>query len=87
MLNEQNKRRVYKEREGVEWNDNYNYGLFQIDQEINISVSSTNPLTGKEKKLPLDGELNNMIKDFKKQLKNYYLNNLTDMLFKYQFLK
>ena len=77
----------YKEREGVEWNDNYNYGLFQIDQEINISVSSTNPLTGKEKKLPLDGELNNMIKDFKKQLKNYYLNNLTDMLFKYQFLK
>ena len=77
----------YKEREGVKWNDNYNYGLFQIEQEINISVPSINPLTGKEKKLPLDGELNNMIKDFKKQLKNYYLNNLTDILFKYQFLK
>lgn len=33
------------------------------------------------------GDLNNLIKDLKGMVKTYYLNNLVDALFEYEFLK
>ena len=33
------------------------------------------------------GDLNNLIKDLKGMLKQYYLHNLVDTLFEYEFLK
>ena len=77
----------YKEEEQTGWNDDYNYGLFQIDDEINIKIDSGYVKNGKPIMINLDGELNNYIKDFKTALNDYYKNNLTDELFKYQFLK
>lgn len=77
----------YKENEKTGYNEDFNYGLFQIDEEINIKVESGYYKNGKPEMIRLDGELHNYIQDFKTMLKEYYKNNLVETLFKYEFLK
>lgn len=73
-----------------EYNPQFTYGLYQIDEEINIRVQSkTEPWKkdGSPNMVIRDGDLNQLIKDLKGMVKQYYLNNLVDTLFEYEFLK
>lgn len=70
-----------------EYNPNYTYGLYQIDEEINIKIKIGIKSDGTDKIDYKYGDLNNMIKEMKGLIKQYYLNNLVDTLFEYQFLK
>ena len=42
---------------------------------------------GKIKNRPRYGDMDNLIKEIKKLLKQYYIDNLADTLFEYEFLK
>lgn len=77
----------YPYHDGIGYNPDFTYGLYQIDQEVNFKIEKGFDRTGKPKKVFNDGDLNNMIKRFKTQVKSYYLNNLVEPLFHYQFLK
>lgn len=70
-----------------EYNPDYTYGLYQIDEEINIKIKIGTKSDGTDKIDYKYGDLNNMIKEIKILIKQYYLNNLVDTLFEYQFLK
>ena len=70
-----------------EYNDRYTYGIFQIDDEINITVVVGYDKQGKEKMGPKYGDLNNMLGAFKKKVQAYYNNNLVSDLLKYELLK
>lgn len=70
-----------------EYNPKFKYGLYQIDEEINIKIqvdtkSDGTPIMGYKY-----GDLNNMIKEIKPLIKNYYIENIVPTLFKYEFLK
>lgn len=70
-----------------EYNSKFTYGLHQIIKDINVKVE-----IGRNKKNePIMehkyGKLNNKIKDFKEQLKEFYDKYLTSKLFKYELLK
>ena len=70
-----------------EYNSQFNYGLHQISQEINIKIE-----IGRNKKdEPIMehkyGRLNNTIKELKEELKEFYDHHLTKKLFKYELLK
>ena len=65
----------------------YNYGLFQIDEDINIKIPQGVKPNGKPNMITKYGDLNNHIKDMKKLLKQYYIDNIVDKLFEYEFLK
>ena len=70
-----------------EYNPDYTYGLYQIDEEINIKIKIGTKSDGTDKIDYKYGDLNNMIKEMKNLVKQYYLNNLVDTMFEYQFLK
>lgn len=70
-----------------EYNKDLTYGLYQIDEEINIKHKVGVNADGTEKFDIKYGDLNNAIKEFKVLLKKYYINNLVDKLFEYEFLK
>ena len=70
-----------------EYNSDYMYGLYQIDEEINIKIKIGTKSDGTDKIDYKYGDLNNMIKEMKSLIKQYYLNNLVDTLFEYQLLK
>ncbi len=71
-----------------EYNPDFSYGLYQIDEEINIKIEhGIDPNTGKPKLIQKYGDLNNYIKDLKALVKQYYLDNLVSTLFEYEFLK
>ncbi|MGP1580817.1 MAG: hypothetical protein ACTTH5_07360, partial [Wolinella sp.] len=65
----------------------FTYGIFQIDEEINIKIQSGIKPNGEPNMVFADGELNNMLKGFKKAVKRYYLENLVEIMFKYELLK
>lgn len=65
----------------------YTYGLYQIDEEINVKIQQGVKADGTPKMVQKYGDLNNLIKDMKTMVKDYYLNNLVDTLFEYEFLK
>lgn len=65
----------------------YTYGLYQIDEEINVKIQQGVKADGTPKMIQKYGDLNNLIKDMKTMVKDYYLNNLVDTLFEYEFLK
>lgn len=69
-----------------EYHPEYRYGLYQIDEEINIKVQQGYK-DGKPNMVIKYGDLNNMIKDLKALVKQYYLDELVDTLFEYEFLK
>ena len=64
----------------------YTYGLYQIDEEINLK-DPVNIGNGKTRNRPRYGDMDNLIKEIKKLLKQYYIDNLVDTLFEYEFLK
>lgn len=70
-----------------EYNPEFTYGLYQIDEEINIKIQQGVKKDGSPNMVTKYGDLNNLIKDLKGMVKNYYLNNLVDTLFEYEFLK
>lgn len=76
-----------KAKETDEYNPGFIYGLYQIDEEINIKIQQGFTNDGKPKMVWKYGDLNNLIKDLKAMVKSYYLNNLVDTLFEYEFLK
>ena len=70
-----------------EYNPKFKYGLYQIDEEINIKIQVGTKADGKPKMDFKYGDLNNLIKEIKPLVKEYYINNLVETLFKYDFLK
>lgn len=69
------------------YNPNYKYGLYQIDEEVNFKIDGLPDRNGIVRKIYNDGDLNNLIKAFKVKLKKYYIDNLVNTLFEYEFLK
>lgn len=76
-----------KIHETDEYNSEYTYGLYQIDEEINVKIQQGVKKDGTPNMVTKYGDLNNLIKDLKGMVKDYYLNNLVDTLFEYEFLK
>lgn len=76
-----------KIHETDEYNSAFTYGLYQIDEEINIKVQQGVKKDGSPNMITKYGDLNNLIKDLKSMVKSYYLGNLVDTLFEYEFLK
>ena len=68
------------------YNPEYTYGLYQIDEEINLK-DPVDIGNGKTRNRPRYGDMDNLIKEIKKLLKQYYIDNLADTLFEYEFLK
>lgn len=50
-------------------------------------IESAPDKNGKTRMIFADGDLNNMIKAFKKKVREYYINNLVETLYEYEFLK
>jgi hypothetical protein len=70
-----------------EYNSNFKYGLYQIDEEINVKIQVDTKSNGIPIMIYKYDSLNNMIKELKSLMKNYYINNIVNTLFKYEFLK
>ena len=70
-----------------EYHPEFLYGLYQIDEEINIKIPVGTKADGTPKMDWKYGDLNNMIKDIKALAKQYYLKYLVSTLFEYEFLK
>ncbi|WP_279144569.1 hypothetical protein [Helicobacter pullorum] len=70
-----------------EYNSEFRYGLYQIDEEINIKIQQGTNANGEPKMAFKYGDLNNTIKTFKLKIKEYYKEKLTNTLFEYEFLK
>ena len=71
-----------------EYNSEFTYGLHQICKDINIKIE-TGDYT--KSKVPImehkHNDLNDLIKEFKTQLKEFYDDHITPKLFKYELLK
>lgn len=78
---------LLKAADTTEYNSDFNYGLYQIDKDINIKEEKGTKKDGTPKMVIKYGDLNNLIKDMKSMLKTYYINNIVDVLFEYEFLK
>lgn len=74
-------------KECEEYKSHFKYGLYQIDEEINIKIQTGVNSDGTPKLDYKYGDLNNLIKSIKALAKEYYVNNLVDKLFEYEFLK
>lgn len=78
----------YDQEQRHGYNPKYVYGLYQIAQEINYKIPSGKiDKNGKPEMVFADGDLNRLISDFKKKVASYYLDNVVDGLFEYEFLK
>ena len=71
----------------AEYDPDYTYGLYQIDEEVNIKIQQGFKKNGDPNMVTKYGDLNNLIKEMKAMLKTYYMNNLVETLFEYEFLK
>ncbi len=65
-----------------EYNDSFNYGLYQIDEELNTKYKNEDGKT-----IYNYPKLNGNILTLKKLLKDYYLESVAPKLFEYAFLK
>ena len=70
-----------------EYNPEFTYGLYQIDEEINVKIQRGTKRDGTPNMVIKYGDLNNLIKELKQMVKEYYLKYLVDTLFEYEFLK
>lgn len=71
-----------------EYNPNWNYGLYQIDKDINIKIGSgTFNKKNEEVMIPKYRDLDEKIHSLKEELKIYYDKELKPKLFKYELLK
>lgn len=69
-------------KETKNYNPEFTYGLYQIDEELNTSHKDD-----KGKNIPDYPELNGNIKALKALLKDYYLKEIAPVLFEYEMLK
>ena len=76
-----------KVKDTDEYNSEFTYGLYQIDEEINIKVQQGVKKDGSPNMVTKYGDLNNLMKDLKAMVKDYYLKFLVETLFEYEFLK
>lgn len=74
--------------------DNYPYGLFQLNRDVNINIIQTDykgriikTKTGDTKRKKLHPELDAEIKLLKQELKEFYDKNIEEKLFSYKLLK
>ena len=71
-----------------EYNPEFTYGLHQIYKDINIKIKTGDYTKKNEPILEHKyNELNNLIKEFKEQLNEFYEKYLIPKLFKYELLK
>ena len=74
-----------------EYQSNYKYGLYQIEKDINIDIESgRRDKTGKMimvKKYNNSGDVDDLVKQIKKQLVKYREDFIEEKLFKYELLK
>ena len=77
---------IYCKNNCEEFDNKINYGLAQIEDEINLRIKELKA-DGSEKTVAKYGDLDNMIRDFKKSLSEYYKDYIEDDLFKYELLK
>ena len=74
-----------------EYSSHYKYGLYQIEKEINIDIESgRKDKTGKMvmvKKYNNSGDVDDLVKQIKKELVEYRANFIEKKLFQYQLLK
>ena len=87
LLNEYRAILDYIKKDTEEYNSEFKYGLYQIDEEINIKQEQGTKPDGTPKLAFKYGDLNNQIKAFKEKVKEYYRENLVETLFEYEFLK
>lgn len=87
LLNEYKAILDYIKKDTEEYNSEFKYGLYQIDEEINIKQEQGTKPDGTPKLAFKYGDLNNQIKAFKEKVKEYYGENLVETLFEYEFLK
>ncbi len=65
-----------------EYNPCYNYGTYQIEEDINTSYKDAN-----DKKIYNNKKVNTKLKELKVRLANYYSDELESKLFEYELLK
>ena len=70
-----------------EYNSAFKYGIFQIEDEINVNIVVGQDKKGKDIIMPKYGDLNNLLSSFKKKVQCYYNKHIVDDLIKYQLLK
>lgn len=68
------------------YDPNYNYGIFQITQELNTKHKETTT-NGRQINVFDYPELNGDLKTLRSLIKDYYHTHIQDNLFKYEFLK
>lgn len=73
---------LFQAKETKNYNPEFTYGLYQIDDELNTSHKDD-----KGKNIPDYPELNGNIKALKALLKDYYLKEIAPVLFEYEMLK
>ena len=76
-----------KVKETDEYDPTLTYGLYQIDTEINIKIQQGVKKDGSPNMVTKYGDLNNLIKDLKRMVGEYYLKYIVPPLFEYEFLK
>ncbi|WP_220468755.1 hypothetical protein [Staphylococcus coagulans] len=69
-------------RKTANYNPKFNYGIYQIIQELN-----TYTVTDEKKKVFDYPQLNGHIKSLKQLVKAYYAEEIVPFLFEYEFLK
>lgn len=71
-----------------EYKPEFTYGIYQIQEEINIDIDSgIKDKKGKEKSIKKYLKLNDKLNILKRKLKDYYINNIYQDLYKYELLK
>lgn len=70
-----------------EYKSEFKYGLYQIDEEINVKIQKGVNPDGSPKMVFKYGDLNNLIKEIKALSRDYYKKNLVETLFEYELLK
>ncbi len=70
-----------------EYDSSFKYGVFQIEDEINVSIVVGQDKKGKDILKPKYGDLHNTLIAFKKKVQTYYNENIVVDLLKYELLK
>jgi len=70
-----------------EYDSRWNYGVYQISDELDTYTEMQNPKTGKKQKIYNYTQLHTNIVTLKQKVKEYYLEEIVPTLFEYEFLK
>ena len=87
ILREIKKKDKRNKKKYTEYNEQCNYSIYQIDDEINIDIETGKNDDGTPIFSKKYGDLNNTLIEYKKKVQKYYDNNLIKDLFKYELIK